>query len=198
MNADSGTGAGAGKLPEFSLDVQALDLGPNTNALGIELIDTQSREPVKGKEAVEIWAAVLEALPGAEPFVVDFFSHLDRVRGFCEQRKISFRLGAERCLVLAQPDAQQLHEILDRFSTETFGMRAGAAASDPDLALEGQLSKRGLDAYQEAYARYEFCAVCEPDDGWLTLLSDTLSSTVAIQRLRPAVQPFDIYISLPN
>ena len=77
-------------------------------------------------------------------------------------------------------------------------MRAGAAAEQEDAALGGELSKRGLDAYQAAYARYTFCAVCEPEDGWVTLLSETLWPSEVIRRVRPAVQPFDVHIARPQ
>ena len=67
-----------------------------------------------------------------------------------------------------------------------------------DAALEGELSRRGLDAYQQAYTRYAFCAVCEPEDGWVTILSQTLWPSEIIRRLRPAVQRFDVHIARPN
>ena len=36
------------ELPPFSLDVEALDLGADTKAVGLELLGTESREPVRG------------------------------------------------------------------------------------------------------------------------------------------------------
>jgi hypothetical protein len=191
-------GSGALELPPFSLDVQALDLGSGVTAVGLELLETENREPVRGKDAAEIWSAVFPALAGSESYVVDFFSHVERVREFCKPRGIALRDAAERCVVLPQPNHEQLRQILARFEGETFGIRAGAASQSVDAALEGDLSKRGLDAYQPAYARYTFCAICEPEDGWVTLLSDSLWPSEVIRRLRPAVQPFDIYIARPN
>ena len=38
-------------LPPYSLDVQAMDLGTETKAVGLELIETESREPVQGEES---------------------------------------------------------------------------------------------------------------------------------------------------
>ncbi len=200
MNATGNPGpeSDAFELPRFSLDVQALDLGADVKAVGLELLETESREPVKGKEAAEIWAAVFPALAGSDFFVVDFFSHVDRVREFCKAREISFREAAERCLVLPQPSQEQLRQLFERFGEETFGARAGAAAMASDAALENALSRRGLDAYQAAYARYTFCAVCDPKDGWVTLLSETLWAGEVIRRVRPAVQPFEIYIARPH
>jgi len=194
----SAAGSGALELPPFSLDVQALDLGSDVKAVGLELVETENREPVRGEDAAKIWSAVFPALAGSEPYVVDFFSHLDRVREFCKVREIAWREAAERCLVLPQPSQEQLRQILERFGGETFGIRSGAASQSADATLEGDLSKRGLDAYQPAYARYTFCAICEPEDGWITLLSDSLWASEVIRRLRPAVQPFDVHIARPN
>jgi hypothetical protein len=184
------------ELPPFSLDVEALDLGADITAVGLELLETESREPVKGKEAASIWAAVFPALAATDVFVVDFFSHIDRVRDFCNMNEIHFREAAERCLVLRQPTEVQLEQLFARFEGETFGVRAGAAAEA--ASLEKELSRRGLDAYQPAYERYTFCAVCEPEDGWVTLLSKTLWPTEVIRRVRPAAQRFDVYICRPH
>jgi len=102
------------------------------------------------------------------------------------------------CLVLPQPSETQLQELFQRFEGETFGVRAGGPVQEGDAELEKELSQRGLDAYQPAYARYTFCAVCEPEDGWVTLLSESLWPSEVIRRVRPAVQPFDIHIARPN
>jgi hypothetical protein len=200
MNAQgtAAPGSGALELPPFSLDVQALDLGGDVRAVGLELVETENREPVRGKDAARIWSAVFPALAGNESYVVDFFSHIDRVKEFCKIREIVFREAAERCIVLPQPNQEQLLQLFERFEGETFGFRTSASLQPPDAALEGDLSKRGLDAYQSAYARYTFCAICEPEDGWVTLLSESLWTSEVIRRVRPAVQPFDIYIARPN
>src|SRR6266571_7030002 len=97
-------GSGALELPPFSLDVQALDLGGDVKAVGLELVGTENREPVRGKDAAEIWSAVFPALAGNESYAVDFFSHIERVREFCKPRAIALREAAERCLVLPPPD----------------------------------------------------------------------------------------------
>jgi hypothetical protein len=191
-------GGGPLELPPFSLDIEALDLGADTTAVGLELLETESREPVKGPEAAAIWAAVFPALAANQCLVLDFFSHVDRVREFCKMNEIHFREAAERCLVLSRPTETQMERLFARFEGETFGLRAGAAAEASDPALEKELSRRGLDAYQAAYQRYTFCAVCEPEDGWVTLLSKTLWTTEIIRRVRPAVQRFDVYISRPQ
>lgn len=198
MSLPPGAPPGALDLPPFSLDVETLELGPGVKAVGLELIETENREPVRGKQAAEIWSAIFPALAGNEFYAVDFFSHIDRVAEFCKARQIESREAGVRCLVLPQPRQGQLFQLFERFEGETFGLRAGPAAQSPDAALEGDLSKRGVDAYQHAYERYTFCAIFEPEDGWVTLLSATLWTTEVIRRVRPAVQPFDIYIARPQ
>jgi hypothetical protein len=185
-------------LPPYSLDVQALELGANTKAVGLELLETESREPLRGSQAAQIWAAALPALAAKEGMVLDFFSHIDRVREFCELHQIAFREAASRCLVVFQPSTEKLRELFARFEKETFGLRVGLAVQQEDSELEGELSHRGLDAYQSAYPRYTFCAVCEPEDAWVTLLSESLWPSEIIRRVRPALQSFDVYIARPQ
>ena len=191
-------GGGALDLPPFSLDVEVLNLGSDVKAVGLELLETETREPVRGNKAAQIWSAAFPGLASEEFYVLDFFSHLDRVRDFCSTHEIPSRDVAERCLVIPKPPQEQLLDIFTRFEAETFGMRVGPAAQTPDPAVEGELSKRGLDAYQSAYPRYTFCAVCEPEDGWITLLSEKLWPREVIRRVRPALQPFDVHIARPN
>jgi hypothetical protein len=185
-------------LPPYSLDVQALDLGSGTKSVGLELIETESREPLAGQEAAQIWAASFPALAAKEHYAVDFFSHLDRVREFCTAHNIDFREASGRCLVISQPSVEILQQLIARFERETFGFRAGAATQSEDPILEGELSKRGLDAYEGAYRRYTFCAICEASEGWVTVLSETLWPSEIIRRVRPALQPFDVYIARPQ
>ncbi len=186
------------ELPPYSLDVQAMDLGVETKAVGLELIETESREPVQGEEAATIWAAAFPSLAGKEPWVVDFFSHLDRVREYCRSHNVEFREAASRCLVIRQPAAERLRDLVGRFAGETFGFRCGAAAEAPDAELESELSHKGLDAYQAAYKRYTFCAICEPGDGWVTVLSEALWPGEIIRRVRPALQELDVHIARPQ
>jgi hypothetical protein len=195
---ENALGSGALDLPPFSLDVESLHLGEGVKAVGLELLGTESREPVRGGQAAQIWSAAFPVLAGDEYYVVDFFSHLERVRDFCSTHEIAFRDAAERCLVIAKPTQEQLLDLFGRFEAETFGVRVGAAAEKADAELEGELSRRGLDAYETAYTRYTFCAVCEPEDGWVTLLSEKLWPSEVTRRVRPALQPFDVHIARPN
>jgi hypothetical protein len=189
---------GAFELPAISLDVEAQDLGNGVKAVGLELIETNNREPVTGEQAAEIWSAVFSALAAKDFLAVDFFSHLERVRDFCAAHALQFREGASRCVVLPGPTQQQLRQLCARFEDETFGVRAGPAAQNPDGALEGDLSKRGVDAYEPAYERYNFCAICDLKNGWVTVLSASLWASEVIRRLRPALQSFDIYLARPH
>lgn len=186
------------ELPPYSLDVERLDLGADVKAVGLELLETENREPVRGKDAALVWAALFPPLAANDFLVVDFFSHLDRVGEFCKLHEIHYREAAERCFVLPQPGKTELEELFQRFAGETFGVRAGGPAQGGDPELEKELSRRGLDAYQAAYGRYTFCAICEPEDGWATLLSETLWPTEVIRRIRPALQKFDVYIARPH
>lgn len=171
------------------LKVEALDLGGDVKATGLELLDPENREPLAGGEAAKIWKGLLPALAAGEFLVLDFFSHLNRVREFCGAQGISFREETARCLVVPQPLPEQMAVLFERFGGETFGMRAGATAREGDRALEEELSRRGLDAYQAAYPRYVFCAVCELENGWVTLLSEKLWTSEIVRRLRkPAEQ----------
>jgi len=185
-------------LPPYSLDVQALELGANIKAVGLELLETESREPLRGSAAAQIWAATFPALAAQEMLLLDFFSHVERVREFCNTHAIAYREAAPRCLVVPSLSTEQLRQLFARFEAETFGMRAGPAAQNADPALENELSLRGLDAYQTTYTRYTFCAVVEPEDAWVTLLSENLWPSEVIRRVRPALQPFDVYIARPQ
>ncbi len=165
MSSGPGNGAaakGALDLPAFSLDVEALDLGADVKAVSLEILETESREPVRGKQA------------------------------------ISFREAGPRCIVVPHPAQEQLRQLLERFEAEAFGVRAGDRVNTDDTGLTDELSQHGLDAYQAAYRRYSFCAVCEFEDGWVTLLSETIWSSEVIRRVRPAAQSFDVYIARPQ
>src|ERR1700751_1369352 len=150
---------GALGLPAFSLDVQALDLGEDVKAVGLELLETESREPVRGKEAAEFWAATFPLLANGESLVLVFFSHLERVREFCANHSIEFRETGSRPLVVYQPSQEQLQQLFERFAAETFGLRGGERTKEDDAELADRLSGRGVDAYQAAYKGYSFCAI---------------------------------------
>ncbi len=183
----------------FLLDVEPLDLGSDVRSVGLDLVQAnENREPVRGSEATRVWSRILPALAGEHPWTLDFFSHLDRVREFCQRHTISFREASQRSITIAAPQPKELELLIDRFQNETFGARAGGVLPGPDPALEGELARRGLDAYHTAFPRYYFCAVCDFEEGSLVLLSDLLSASEVIRRARPVLQELDVHIQLPN
>jgi hypothetical protein len=73
-----------------------------------------------------------------------------------------------------------------------------APGAPADSVLEGELARRGVDAYRAAYANYFFCAVCAFEDGSLVLLSEKLWASEVIRRVRPAIKGLEVEVRLPN
>lgn len=180
------------------LEVEPLDLGEGVKALGLELVEPESREPVRGPEAARIWSRVLPTLAGAEPWVLDFFSHLERLRVFCNHHAIPYREAAARCIVICAPEASELEVLFERFAGETFGARAGGPLASGDSALENDLARRGVDAYHPVFSNYSFSAVCDFDNGFLTLLTNRLWASEVIRRLRPALAELSVEVRFPD
>jgi hypothetical protein len=181
----------------YRMEIESLDLGPDVRAVGLELLDPETREPVIGKEAAVIWAALLPVLAAKEPWSIDFFAHLERVRDFCRQRAIAFREPNAHAIVIPQPESAHLQPIFERFAGETFGVRAGAPVLAGDVPLEGLLAERGVDAYQAAYPRYLFCCVCDFENGFLTVLSNQLWASEVIRRAKGALQNLQVDVTRP-
>ena len=183
----------------YLLDVEPLDLGVDVRAVGLELVeDDENREPLRGHDAAKVWSRVLPAVAAKEPWALDFFSHLDRLRDYCQLRHITYREATQRSLVIPAPEPAVLESLLDRFQAETFGARAGALVTSGDPALEGELASRGVDAYHKAFPNYFFCAVCAFEDGSLVLLSEKLWASEVIRRVRPALEGLDVDFRLPS
>jgi hypothetical protein len=181
------------------LDVEPLDLGPDVRAVGLELTEAdENREPVRGIDAARAWSRVLRATAANEIWVLDFFSHIDRVREYCDQHQIKYREAGKRSIVILAPELPVLESLIDRFQSETFGARAGALVTEEDKVLEGELARRGADAYHTAFHNYFFCAVCGFEDGSLVFLSDKLWASEIIRRVRPALEGQDVEIRLPS
>ena len=66
-----------------------------------------------------------------------------------------------------------------------------------DAALENDLSRRGVDAYQPVFSNYAMCGICDFENGSLTLLSEKISSTEVVRRLRPALSSHSVRIERP-
>src|ERR1700678_4565771 len=128
--------------------------------MGLELTEAdENREPIRGADAARIWSRVLRATAGDEAWSLDFFSHLDPIRDYCERHQISFRDARKRSIVILAPDAAKLDSLVDRFQEETFGALAGALLAKGDPELEGELARRGADAYHKSFQNYFFCAI---------------------------------------
>ena len=183
----------------YILDIEPLDLGADVKAVGLDLVeDDQNREPVRGEDAARIWSRVLQATAGQEPWALDFFSHIDRVRDYCDRHQIAYRETTSRSIVIPAPEESELESLIDRFQSETFGARAGGPISSGcDAELEGGLASRGVDAYHAAFPKYFFCGICGFEDGSLVLLSEKLWASEVIRRVRPAVQQLNVEVRLP-
>ena len=79
-----------------------------------------------------------------------------------------------------------------------FGARAGGPVESGDPALEGELARRGVDAYHKAFPNYFFCGVCGFEDGSLVLLSEKLWASEVIRRVRPVVEDLEVEVRLPT
>ncbi len=182
----------------YKLEIDPLDLGAGAKGVGFELIERSTREPVRGPDAGRIWGASLSAMAAGEPWALDFFAHVDRVRDYCARHEIEFRQAASRSLVIPAtelaPDA--LAGLVERFAAETFGARAGGSLPAEDVALEGTLSSGGVDAYAPVIDSYLFCAVCDFENGFLTLLTNRLSSEEVIRRLQPALKKLPLNVDI--
>ena len=182
----------------YLLDIEPLDLGVDVRAIGLELVEAdENREPVRGPAAAKIWSRVLTATAATTAWALDFFSHVDRVKEYCERHKIGFREASHRSLVIPAPELNVLEPLVDRFLNETFGARAGDIVTAGDPEVEGDLARRGLDAYHTAFAKYFFCAVCNFEDGSLVLLSEKLWASEVIRRVRPVLEGLDVEVRLP-
>lgn len=189
----------------FRLMVEPLDLGPDVRAISLELMEIPATpsavaedSPARGPEASAVWAAAIPAIAGDVPWALDFVSHLDRLREFCRVHAIDYRDAATRCVVVPELDPEPLTLLLARFESETFGFRVGALADSVDEPLENELSHRGVDAYHRAYKNYFTCAVCDFENGALTLLTEKLSSTELVRRLKPALADHAVAIARPE
>jgi len=179
------------------LEAEPLDLGAEIRAVGIELVeDDENREPVRGEEAAKVWSRVLPAIAGHEPWAIDFFSHLDRVREYCKDHRVGFSDATQHCVVVPAPEQAKLEALLARFETETFGARAGTLVTQGDASLERDLAHRGADAYDHAFPNYLFCAICDFENGSLVVLSQKLWASEIIRLARRALNGLEVDLRL--
>jgi hypothetical protein len=182
------------------LEVRTMDLGEDVRAVGLDLRGADE-EPARGPETSALWARVIPALAGGEPWTLDFFSHLERVREYCERHNITARGPRGGAVVIPAMERETMAQLFARFEGETFGARAGGALQGGDAAqvarteaLERELVHRGLDAYHPVFAEYLFCAVCDFSDGSLVVLSETLGATEILRRVKPALAGAEVEV----
>jgi hypothetical protein len=184
--------------PPLRLLIDPLDLGPDVRAIGLGLNEEGEELPARGSSARAVWAAAIPALAATDPWVLDFTSHLDRLREFCSAHRIAIREAAARSIAIPQPEPEKLLELVERFEVETFGFRAGAAVAAADAELENDLSRRGVDSYDHAFKRYSLCGICDFENGYLTLITEKFSSAEVLRRLRPALTPLGARVERPE
>jgi hypothetical protein len=180
------------------LEIEPLDLGEDVRAVGLELTESDEyREPIRGADATRIWTRVLPAIAVHESWTLDFFSHIDRVRDYCDLHKIECRSSGKRVIVIPGPGAEVLEPLLDRFQGETFGLRAGALAASEDATVEAELARRGIDAYHSSYKNYMYSGACDFENGSLVLFTDKLTASEVIRRVRPVLDAKEVEVRLP-
>lgn len=184
-------------MATYRLEVEPLNLGADVKALGLDLSEPETGEPVRGAEAAQIWSRVLPAAAGSEPWALDFVSHVERVRAYCQSHGIGYRDAAPRSVVIHDPETGRLGALLERFEGETFGARAGSPIAG-DSTLENELSRRGVDAYHHSFQNYFFCAVCDFESGSLTLLTNRLWTQEVVRRVAPALRDLDVEVVIPT
>jgi hypothetical protein len=184
---------------QYVLEVEPLDLGSDVKAVGLDLVEIESREPARGMDAAKLWAATLNALPGAEPWALDFFAHLDRVREYCRLHGVAYEEKASgRALVIPAPANEALVALVERFAGETFGVRAGAQVGAGDATVEGELARHGVDAYHTAFKNYLYCGVCDFENGFLTILTEKLWTSEVLRRIKPATASLPVEVARPQ
>jgi hypothetical protein len=179
------------------LEVTPLELGADVHAVGLDLADSEA-EPVRGAGAAAIWARVLPALASDEPWTLDFFSHLDRLRDYCTRHGVAYRQASARSIVIPALESEELEALLARFEAETFGVRAGGPLPGGDPGVEGELARHGVDAYHPVFGNYYLCAVCDFSNGSLVLLTNKLTSGEVVRRLRGALEGLEVEVVLPS
>ncbi len=98
--------------PSLRLLIEPLNLGPDVRAISLDLAEEGADDPAAGPDALAIWTATVPALIAGEEWTLDFVSHLDRVREFCQANNIPFREAGARCISIAHPTADQLETTL--------------------------------------------------------------------------------------
>ncbi len=183
----------------YVMEIEPIDLGADVKSVSFDLMEVESREPARGSDAARIWAATLAALPGGEPWTLDFFAHLDRVRQYCVLNNVAFEeKSSGHTLLVPSPSRETLEGLVERFAVETFGARGGSLVAAGDETVEGELARVGVDAYHPLFRNYIFCAVCDFENGFLTLLTEKLWTSEVLRRVKPAVAGLPVEVARPQ
>jgi len=145
------------------------------------------------------WAAAIAALAGTEPWALDFSPIWRACVNIAIRVPITFEeKSSGHSIVIPAPSPEQLAELIERFAGETFGARAGSLLAAGDAPLEGELARLGVDAYHAAFRNYLFCAVCDFENGFLTLLTEKLWTSEVLRRVKPAVAGLPVEVARPH
>ena len=198
MSLPPGAPPGALELPPFSLDVEALDLGPGVKAVGLELVETENREPFVARRQRRFGRR--SSLPWRMKNITSWIFSATSIalRSFARRGRSS---------IAKQACAAWFCRSRGRVNCSSF---SSASKAKPLEFAREPLRKLPMPRWKATFPSAAstptkppmsatlFCAVCEPEDGWVTLLSATLWASEVIRRVRPAVLPFDIYIARPQ
>jgi hypothetical protein len=55
-----------------------------------------------------------------------------------------------------------------------------------------------VDAYHAAFRNYLFCAVCDFENGFLTLLTEKLWTSEVLRRIKPATATLPVEVARPQ
>ena len=182
----------------YRLEVAAFDLGQDVKAVGLELIDPETRDPVGGSEAARIWAAVLLSLAGETPWALDFFAHLERVEEFCKSRGIAFRQPNEHVLILLKQLAEPLGTLFERFAGETFGIRAGETVDAGDDDVEGKPGTQGRGRLSHDICELFILRGVRLRERLSNRIKRTIRASEVIRRLRTGLLGMRVEIARPG
>ena len=60
------------------------------------------------------------------------------------------------------------------------------------------MASHGVDAYHAVFRNYQFCAVCDFENGFLTLLTEKLWTSEVLRRVKPAVAALPVEVARPE
>jgi len=94
-------------LPPYSLDVQPWNSAPTPGCRTGTTGDAKPRAFARERSSANLGRRLL-CPRGKEMLLLDFFSHVERVREFCNTHAIAYREAAPRCLVVPYLSTEQL------------------------------------------------------------------------------------------